>query len=86
MNFCRPLCIFKGRYGSVTHFLDVAVYANTEIVGQHRHYRAILIVINFSIYKLCNVLPLLGFELGSIKLKRRVACQIDHRLNYELRR
>ena len=35
MDFCGPL------YGSVTQPSDVTVYANTEIVGQHRHYRAI---------------------------------------------
>ena len=38
---------FAGRYGSVTHPSDVTVYANTKIVGQNRHYNAILIVINF---------------------------------------
>ena len=32
--------------------LDVTVYANTKIVGQHGHYKAILIVFNFIIYKL----------------------------------
>ena len=43
---------FEGRYGSVMHPSDVTLYANTEIIGQHRHYRIISIVINFIIYKL----------------------------------
>ena len=73
MDFCVTLWIFADRYGTVTHPSKVTVHANTEIVGQHRHYRAIIIVINFINYKLCIFLPSLGYELGSIKLKRRVA-------------
>ena len=52
MNFFGPLWIFVGCYGSVTHTSDVTVYANTEILRKIRHRRAILIVINFIIYKL----------------------------------
>ena len=82
--FCGPLWIFAGHYGSVTHPSDVIVYAKTEIVGQHRHNKAILIVINFIIYKLF-FMPPLGFELGLIKLKRRVASQLSYRRKYEQR-
>ena len=51
MDFCGLLWIFADRCGSVTHPLDVTVYTNTEIVGHHRHYRTILILINCIIYK-----------------------------------
>ena len=76
---------FAGRSESITRSSDVTVYANTEIVGQHRHYRAILIVINVIIYKLCIFSPPSGFELGSIKLKKKFANQLGHRGKYELR-
>ena len=65
MDILRAVMDFVSRYGSVTHPCH-----NTEIVGQHKHYRAILIVINFITYKLYIFLPPSRFELGSIKLKR----------------
>ena len=70
MDFCGLLWIFASHYGSITHPLDVTVYANTEIVGQHRHYRATLIVINFYYLQAMYFLSPSEFELGSIKLKR----------------
>ena len=45
MVSCGPLWIFADRYGFVMHPSKVTAYANTEIVAQHRHYKAILIVI-----------------------------------------
>ena len=62
MDICEPLWIFAGRYGSVTRTSSFTVYVITEIVVQHRHYRAILIVINFIMYKLCIFSPPLGFK------------------------
>ena len=53
MDFAGRYGFFAGRYGFVKHSSDVTVYANTKIVEYHRHYRAILIAINFIIYKLC---------------------------------
>ena len=83
MDFCGPLWICARRYGFTMHPSDVIVYVNTEIVRQHRHYRAILIVINFISYKLCIFsLPSI-FERGLIKLKRQVASQLSHRGKYE---
>ena len=67
MFLLRALWIFGGSYGFVTLCSDVTEYANSGIIEQHLHYRVILIVI---IYKLCIFSPPLGFELGSIKLKR----------------
>ena len=54
---------------SVTHPSEITVCANTGIAAQHSHYRAILIVINFIIYKLCTFSSLSGFKLRSVKLK-----------------
>ena len=71
--------ILTGRYGSVTHPSEVTVYANSEIEAQRRLYGAILIVIHFIIYKLCIFSPTSGFELGLIKLKRRIANQLGQR-------
>ena len=66
-KFLRGLIwIFAGCYGSVTHPSDVTVNTNIEIVGQHRLYRVILIVIKFFIYKLQIFLPPSEFELWSI--------------------
>ena len=76
---------FVNRYGPIMHPSDVIVYANTGIVRQHRHYRVILIVINYIIYKLCIFLLPMRFELRLIKLKRRVVGQLNHRGNYEQR-
>ena len=82
MDFWGQLWIFAGHYGSVIHPSDVTVHANTGIVGQHRHYKAITIEINFIFYKL-YFLPPSGFELGFIKMKRRKASQLDHSGKYE---
>ena len=68
-----------GRYGSVKHPSEVTVHANTEIVAPHRHYGAILIVINFIIYKLRIFSQPSGFELGSLNLIRKVASYLGHR-------
>ena len=68
-----------GHYESGKHPSEVTVHTNTEIVAQHRHYGAILIVINFIIYKLCIFSQPSGFELGSLKLIRKVASYLGHR-------
>ena len=52
MDFLGRYRFFAGSYEAVTQPSDVTVYANTGIVGKHRHYRIILIVINFVMYKL----------------------------------